>query len=173
MQKDNSIKVSVRRIDDSEEASIGVWYIQDIPICGNIEDQKQNGLKIKGETRITEGVYKLGLRYDGGFHNRYLEKFGTDFHKGMLCIYNDSDWKLKCYDGKEFQYVLVHIGNTDDDTEACQLPNFGVDFETFKGTRSMDAYKKLYPILRDMILESEEGFIPIEFIDISIIKQIK
>lgn len=159
--------VEVLRLNDDGDTTVGVWRIGEKTLCGNIEDQgRPSGEKVIHETRIPEGLLKIGLRSEGGYHNRYLKKYGEDFHKGMLCIYNAPDWKI-ILDGKEFQFILVHTGNTDDHTSGCLLPNFSIDFANSIGGRSADAYEMLYPILRDAILESEEGFVYIRIRDIN------
>lgn len=169
-------KVDVKRVGDSGEASLGVIYLDGIAICGSIEDQEQKGEKIKHETRVSNGVYKLALREEGGFHSRYKKKYdakyGEGWHKGMLCVYTDDKWVLKCPDGKSFQYILWHIGNFDDDTSGCLCPNYVLDFKNDKGSRSGDAYVDLYPTLRDSILASDKvdewgnKYIEIEYSDV-------
>jgi len=165
-QKNSMVKVQVKRISDNGRTSLGVLYIDGIAKCGTIEDREQKGSKVKGITRVSNGTYKLGLRSEGSFHSKYLSKYGKDYHKGMLCIYNAPNWSLKCPDGKEFQYILIHLGNTDKDTEGCLLPNFVLDFANDKGSRSGDAYEHIYPILRDAILSNPNGYIGIEYSDI-------
>ncbi len=39
-------------------------------LCYTLEDE-QRVLKVKGETRIPAGTYKIELRREGGFHARY------------------------------------------------------------------------------------------------------
>ena len=55
---------------------------------------------------------------------KYLNKFGPDFHKGMLCVTNAPDWKLE-NNGLTFQYILIHIGNKDD--ESCRISKYLID----------------------------------------------
>jgi hypothetical protein len=63
-------------------------------------------------------------------------------------------------DVPEFTYVLIHIGNDDDDTHACLLVGMSnnADDNGFIGD-STGAYKKIYPLIRDAILSGEEVFI--------------
>lgn len=157
--------VVIKRLADNSDTTLGVWYINGVGMCGNIEDQEQKGDKVMHETRISEGTYWLGIRDEGGYNEKYKVKY-PEMHEGMLCIYNEPDWRIKCPDGKEFQYALVHTGNTDDHTSACLLPNYVLDFANFKGSRSGDAYKEIYPILVNMIKKSPEKRIPITFVDI-------
>lgn len=169
-------KVDIKRIAQNKDASLGVIYFDGQSQCGSVEDQKQEGKKVRGETRVTAGVYKLALRNEGGFNSRYKKRYAKkdkgNWHRGMLCVYNDDNWVLNCHDGKTFQYILIHIGNDDDDTDGCLLPNNVISFKTYSGSRSAEAYEKIYPILRDSIEKSplidEWGnqYIEIEYSDI-------
>jgi len=157
--------VKVERILGNDTASLGLISFKGKVICGSVEDPYQK-VKIKGNTRISNGKYKLSLRNEGGFNSRYKNKFstkGSGWHKGMLCIYNADNWKINCPDGKTFQYCLIHIGNSYKDTDGCLLPNMILNMSTLNGSSSRVAYEKLYPILRDAILESKNGYIEIEF----------
>ena len=148
------MKLEVKRLGDNGEATIGAFYIDGIFKCFTIEDQEQKGVKVKGETRIPEGSYNVSLRAEGGYHNRYTSKYG-DMHKGMLCIHNAPNWKI-IKDGKEFQYILIHTGNTDDHTMGCLLLNFSADAASFSGANSGGAYKEFYPIIANALGNGEE-----------------
>ena len=119
-----------------------------------LEDEERT-VKVFGETRIPEGVYEIKLRTEGGFHQKYLEKFGNEFHKGMLWLQNVPN----------FEYVLIHIGNTDDDTAGCLLVGDGCTENITKDGQlqgSTSAYKRLYPIIIDRLLDGEQVFIEIK-----------
>ena len=174
-------KVQVKRIGDNGDTSLGVIYVDGIAVCGSIEDQEQKENKVMHETRVSNGTYRLALRKAGRFHTKYTSKYnskssrsykGSDWHRGMLCVYNAANWVLNCPDGKKFQYILVHLGNTDDNTSGCLLPNYVLDFLNDKGSRSGDAYVDLYPVLRDAIEASDKvdefgnKYIDIEYSDV-------
>lgn len=168
-------KVDVKRVSDDNETSLGVIYLDGLAKCGSIEDQEQKGDKVSGKTRVSNGIYKLSLRNEGGVNEKYKAKYndkssgsykGDNWHRGMLCVNNAPNWSINCPDGKKFQYVLIHTGNTKDHTEACLLPNYVLDFLNDIGSRSGEAYEYLYPILRDSIEASAEGFIDIEYSDV-------
>ena len=73
---------------------------------------RPHGVKIPAETAIWEGEYWLTITYSGRFK------------RDMPLIYNDEK-TLACISGdKRFDGVRQHIGNTDADTEACQLLGF-------------------------------------------------
>jgi hypothetical protein len=162
------MKVKIVRLGDNGKASLGAIYINGILRCGDIADEERN-IKVMGETRVPNGIAYLGLRREGGFHNRYLKKYGSKFHKGMICVYNSSHWKLKL-GGMVFQYVLFHAGNTERDTSACTLPNYILDFQKFTGQKSAAAYRDIYPEIAQSIIDWENDITrerpTIEYLDI-------
>jgi len=113
-----------------------------------------NVKKIHGETRITPATRKITLRNEGGMHEDYLKRFGKNFHKGMLWIRDVNNYK----------YVYIHIGNTPQNTLGCLLTGFSANTNSSSISESTNAYKKIYPIIRDAILRKQE--VLIETIDI-------
>lgn len=144
--------LDLKRFVDDGDTTLGALFVNGIFNCFIVEDQQQTR-KVWGEMRIPEGEYDVSLRRSGGFHNRYNVKF-ADMHDGMLCIHNAPDWKIIKGD-ITFQYVLIHIGNTDEDTAGCLLPNTSVNSATMRGSGSTTAYKKLYPVVKDALLLGE------------------
>jgi hypothetical protein len=110
--------------------------------------------KVYGETRIPPGTRKIELRTEGGMNKKYLEKFGSDFHKGMLWI----------KDVNGFEYIYIHYGNYPKDTLGCLLTGFSADTNKSMVGNSINAYKKIYPIISDAILKGEK--VMIETIDL-------
>ena len=114
--------------------TIGKLYIDGEYFCDTLED-KDRGLtdgmtvseiskiKIKKETAIPTGTYKVTITYS----NR--------FKKNMPLINNV----------KGFEGIRIHSGNTNQDTEGCIL----VGFNKVKGNviNSRDTYNKLFSIL--------------------------
>ena len=129
-----------------EDTTFGKFFVNDEFVCYIVEDQ-YNAKKVWGETRIPEGVFEISYRYEGIFHKRYKTKF-ADIHKGILCVHNAPDWKI-IVDDTVFQYILIHLGNSDDDTAGCLLPNTTVNEDTMRGSNSTGAYKKLYSIISE------------------------
>lgn len=151
------MKITVIRLGDDGETTLGAFYINGILRAFTVEDQEQKGDKISGETRVPEGRYSVNLRSVGGFHERYDTKYG-EMHKGMLCISNRPDWVLE-NNGKKFQYILIHTGNTDDHTAGCLLVNDSVNADTYRGSGSVSAYKDVYPEIAQACEEGEEVLI--------------
>ena len=100
-------------------------------------------VKKYGETRIPAGTYKLELRTEGGFHSRYKKKYG--FHEGMIWV----------KDVPGFEYILLHVGNNDENTAGCLLLGQSqesnlVKRDGFVGS-SVSAYKYVYPYVLSAI----------------------
>lgn len=130
------------RFSSGPDSTLGALYVDGKFVCFTIEDERRD-VKVPGETRIPAGTYQLRLRGWGGFHNRYLGRFG-DIHEGML--------ELVGVPG--FTDILIHCGNTDRDTAGCLLVGDGVhENVTTRGylTGSEPAYRRLYPRVRDAV----------------------
>lgn len=117
-------------------------------LCYTLEDERR-ALKVRGETRIPAGVYNIGLRREGGFHGKYSKRF-AGIHKGMLHI----------LDVPNFEYVLIHTGNTDEHTAGCLLvgdsqENNVVIKDGFVG-KSTNAYKRIYPRIAEALERGKE-----------------
>jgi len=110
-------------------------------LCYTLEDEYRKD-KVKGETMIPYGTYEIKYRKEGGFHQRYTERFG-DLHRGMLHITNVPN----------FEHILIHCGNTDEHTSGCLLvgdsqENNNLITDGFIG-KSTQAYKRLYKMVAD------------------------
>jgi len=143
------------RFSSQSDSTLGLLFLNGVFQCYIIEDEKRN-VKVYGETRIPSGRYPIELRVFGGFHERYTRKYPS-FHKGML-------W-LRHVHG--FENILIHTGNTDDDTAGCLIVgdtanNNGV-VEGFVGS-SVSTYKRVYPKIAEY-LESTGGPVFIQIVD--------
>ena len=156
------MKLEVLRFADNNDTTMGILLVDGIFECFTIEDQEQKGAKQMHETRIPNGTYDIKLRDEGGYTQKYAKKY-PDMHKGMLCVHNKPNWKIE-QNGKTFQYILIHTGNTDDHTSGCLLVNDSVSGKTFTGGSSVDAYKDLYPKVAKELLDGCE--VTIEYKDV-------
>ena len=156
------MKLEVLRFADNGDTTLGILLVDGVFECFTVEDEERKGDKVKGETRVPNGTYDVDLRAEGGYHNRYTSKYGS-MHKGMLCIHNAPNWKIET-PTHNFQYILIHTGNTDEHTMGCLLVNDSVSGKTFTGGSSVDAYKDLYPKVEKVL--SDGGEVTIEYKDI-------
>lgn len=132
------MKLTLQRIYGGKESTIGILSIDGIFSCFTLEDEFRE-VKVKAETRIPSGTYKIILRKEGGKHESYKLKF-PEIHKGMLWL----------QDIPNFQYVLIHLGNTDKDSEGCILVGDTVT-QNITGlgsiSSSTSAYQRIYPLI--------------------------
>ncbi len=71
---------------------------------------------------------------------------------------------LHILDVPDFEFILIHVGNTDEDTAGCLLVglNAAVDDGELRVTSSKLAYQKFYPMVIDA---AEKGELEIEYLD--------
>ena len=153
------MELEVLRFSSQKDSTNGILF--DVTggkrqfLCYTLEDEFRED-KVSGETRVPSGTYKVTLRTVGGFHGRYDKKYG-EMHKGMLWV----------RDVPNFEYILIHTGNTDEHTAGClllgdsQQANFG-NSDGFVGS-STQAYKRVYPSIAEALEENEK--VTITYID--------
>ena len=116
-------------------------------LCYTLEDEYRV-LKIKGETRIPAGTYDIKFRKKGRLHTKYSKKHPT-IHRGMLHI----------TDVPNFEYILIHTGNTDEHTAGCLILGDAQENNVIVKNgwvgKSSNAYKRIYPLIA-AALEKEE-----------------
>ena len=162
------MKLKVIRFSSQEDSSSGLLFDATNGmefLCYTLEDERRKD-KVMAETRVPAGVYSVSLRDSGGMTKRYAAKY-KDMHKGMLCIHNAPDWKIVTPD-MTFQYVLIHVGNTDEHTAGCLIigdtqENNILKEDGFIG-KSVQAYKRIYPLIVKALDAGEE--VTIEYIDL-------
>ena len=106
------MKLEVIRFNKGKDSTNGILF--DVTnerkfLCYTLEDESRTK-KVYKETCIPEGEYCLGFRTVGGFDAKYAHRF-ADIHVGMLEILNVPN----------FTHILIHCGNTDEDTAGCLL----------------------------------------------------
>jgi hypothetical protein len=142
--------ISLHRLQHDELGTIGHIKINGKPMVFSLEDAPREE-KIPGKTSIPKGTYNLKLRTDSPMSRRYANKY--DFHKGMLWL----------QDVPDYEWVYIHVGNDEDDTEGCILVGMTANLNTNEKVigQSVNAYKKIYPQIADAILSGEEVLIEI------------
>lgn len=158
------MELEVLRISSQKDSTNGILF--DVTggerrfLCYTLEDEYRED-KVAGETRIPAGTYRVTLRTTGGFHGRYVKKYG-DMHKGMLWV----------RDVPNFEYILIHTGNTDQHTAGCllvgdsQQANFGSS-DGMVGS-SVNAYKRIYPPIAEALEQGQE--VTITYTDFDTVK---
>lgn len=152
------MKLNVIRHQFGKDATNGMLFIDGVFECYTLEDEVRD-VKVMSETAIPLGTYEIKFRNIGGFDTKYKARYGTIFHKGMLELQNVPN----------FKYILIHTGNTDEHTAGCLLlgetqQDLDKGKDGFVGG-SGDAYKKMYPKVRDALLNGEK--VTIEYSNIN------
>ncbi len=141
------MEVKVIRFSTSNESTLGLMLINNKFECFTLEDGYRIN-KVPGETRIPAGRYKIRLRKEGAFHNRYSKRF-PDIHKGMLHI-----TKVPNY-----EYILIHCGNDAEDTVGCLLVGDELNNNLVSNgylKNSTQAYVRVYSQMCKALQEGEE-----------------
>jgi len=153
------MKLEVLRFSSQKDSTNGI--LVDVTkdrkfLAYTLEDEHREE-KVMSETRVPAGTYKITLRTVGGFHGRYSKKYG-EMHKGMLWVRNVPN----------FEYILIHTGNTDEHTAGCLLvgdtqnQNITKSKNGFIGS-SVDAYKRIYPSIASALERGDD--VEISYVD--------
>ena len=157
------MNLEVLRFSSGETDTLGLMF--DVSggnrnfLCYTLEDEYRGYNKedkVYGATRIPKGTYQIKFRKEGGYNQRYKNKFGSE-HKGMLHITKVPN----------FEYILIHIGNyaneeEKDDTHGCLLVGSSQNTNIVGAgslSKSTHAYKKLYKYITTSLENKEKVFI--------------
>jgi hypothetical protein len=88
---------------------MGMVFVDGEYFCYSLEDvARPVGVKFKGETCLSEGVYKMGVTHS------------PRFDKSMIQLFTEGDYSIN-KGGIVFTGVRLHGGNDVDDSEGCPL----------------------------------------------------
>lgn len=131
------------RVASTSDSTMGILYADNEPIGFVVEDEYRE-IKVKGETRIPAGTYKLGIRKVlSPLTQKYRDRYSWfKYHIELLNVEN-------------FTNILIHIGNTEKDTMGCQVVGtssviYNGEYGVGKSTLFFkELYQKLYPLLEN------------------------
>tara|TARA_R110002051_G_scaffold323482_2_gene417235 strand:- start:497 stop:946 length:450 start_codon:yes stop_codon:yes gene_type:complete len=149
------MEIVVYRYSSQSRTTTSAIHIDGEFQCFGLEDRYRE-VKVYGDTRIPSGKYRVTLRTVGSTHERYKKKF-PDFHIGTLWV----------RDVPNFEFILIHLGNSGDDTAGCLLVGDHVTnnkLEMGLLSNSTDAYVEFYKKV-SFALSIGEG-VSIEYIDL-------
>lgn len=149
----------LERLFDSGDDTVGVLkeFKPSKILCGfTCEDQKQNGPKIPGETRIPAGRYRI-------VQNKVL----TNLTSKYRTKYSWFKWHLMIENVKGFVGIYLHIGNDDDHTDGCVTMgdvanNISLKkFDKLTIQESTDCFKRFYEVYVPWLEAGNELYITI------------
>lgn len=144
------MKLKLLRFNNSEDSTNGMLFdITSDPeyMCYTLEDEPRE-VKVYGETCIPTGEYCLRLKTYGRLHDKYLYRF-PELHVGMI----------ELMDVPNFTDILIHCGNTDEDTSGCLLvgdtqENNNIKIGGFVG-KSTQAYFRIYQKISEALTSGD------------------
>lgn len=123
-----------------------------------VEDEIR-AIKVKGETAIPFGTYKLSLRQSPKFSDSFYWNGSKLIEKkDYLKLTNKAGWikhdLIWVTNVPGFEYVLIHWGNSDLDTDGCYIVGSGIGVingrEGVVNSRKhyIKLYEKVYPLIK-------------------------
>lgn len=162
------MKVLVLREPSEADWTLSTFFFDDKETGVGIEDEKRT-VKVKGETCISEGVYEMGLRASPKFsYSYYRDDEGNLIdNKSRKTIelqkkYHTAHEMIWVMDVPNFEFILWHWGNTDDNTDGCYIvgSKFGTIDKQKAVLSSREKYIEIYPILYQAI---KKGKVTVEY----------
>lgn len=145
------MEIDLHRYTHGLDSTLGLLFVNGTWRCYTCEDERRQ-VKVIGETRIPNGRYEIVIRDTGGMAARYRDRFPGEEHPGML-------WLL---DVPDFEWIYIHIGNTEKHTDGCILVGKTVHMTTDGGGtigQSAAAYIELYREILSAMRRGERVFI--------------
>jgi hypothetical protein len=144
--------IDVYRFTSDADTTLSLVSVDSKFVCFGLEDEYRVK-KLYAETRIPAGSYPITLRKIGALNELYKARF-PDIHEGMLYIRNVPG----------FEFILIHCGNTDDDSAGCLLVgSAATSYElNMSIAGSAIAYRNLY---RRVVDAARDGTLSIHFRD--------
>lgn len=137
-----NLHIDIIRLVSGTNATMGLLYIDNAPYCFTLEDEHRE-IKVPGETRIPDGEYQVSLRVNSPVAERYRKRFGS-WHTGMIWL----------QEVPNFEWVYIHIGNTEEHTDGCPLVGMVGNLKTMTIGSSEMAY---IPLAKKVISAIEGG----------------
>ena len=148
------MEIFVEEIGTTPNSTASQMFVNGKPFCFVLEDGFRE-VKVKGITRIPAGRYKIVGRKREKFYEKYKRDFGHEF-------------SIEIENVPDFSDVLIHIGNTIEDTRGCLLVNRLIGFisttggaQTYCGVDSTSVYKVLYTLVESAFEAGQEVWLEI------------
>ena len=134
-----SLNLILRRRPSNAFCTIGDLYNEKgALICYTLEDVVRDE-KIKGETAIPQGTYKVTIT-----HSKRFDR--------PLPLLNNVP---------NFEGIRIHPGNGPEDTEGCILPGMSVSPDETKVLESRYAFTKLFDLIDENLRGNKEVWIEV------------
>lgn len=156
------MRLALLRYGEGDDSTLGLMLVDASFECYTLEDEHR-AEKVPGETRIPNGLYRVAFREVlSALTLKYRERFPW------------FTWHIEIQDVPNFEFVYVHIGNDDDDTDACVLVGDEANNNTINSGyigRSTQAYERLYRKVSAALLAGEDVFIDIRQVNMFLVPE--
>lgn len=139
--------ITLLRYSDDGETTLGLLFLRNKFFAYTLEDTYREE-KVKGKTRIPEGIYEVGYSPADPANSRITRDYLTKYPWFTKHIH------LRNVTG--FEGIYIHIGNTHEHTDGCILIADGINVDVKMALKySEKAYERFYRIV-SALLESHE-----------------
>ena len=148
--------IDVTLYDEDEDSTRTKFYFNGEFKGYGIEDE-QRDIKVKGETRIDNGIYKLDLRHSPKFSSSYYRDDegnlirphlrSTNAQKERFHTKHELIWITET---PRHEFCLIHWGNFESNTDGCYLVGGSLFSDPNRGRAvggSRQKYEEIYPIV--------------------------
>jgi hypothetical protein len=140
--------LTLLRYMDDGETTLGLFFLRNKFFAYALEDTHRDE-KIKGKTRIPEGLYEVGFSPVNSADSRITRDYQGKYAWFTKHIH------LKNVPG--FEGIYIHIGNTHEHTDGCILIADGINVDVKKALRySEKAYGRFYRIVTALVESNEQ-----------------
>jgi len=156
--------IKVLRNPSEKDWTLSEFYIDGIKSGVGVEDEART-IKVFGETRIPNGVYELELTVSPKFSSSYFVDENGYISKYKDARFNKEHLLIHVKNVPEFDRILWHWGNTDDDTHGCYIVGTAFDkFASQKGVsgsrlKYVEVYPKIFKIIKNNAIKGIKTFV--------------
>lgn len=153
----------LHRMFHNEETTIGYFKrtFPDKSLTGFTVEDEPRVVKVKGETRIPAGRYKLAL-------NTWVDAKGvpSPLTQKYRQQYKWFTWHIEITNIPNFKGVYIHVGNDQKNTDGCVLLNDVMRnleiYEVNPGQQSTVCYERFYKDTVKKLLDNEDVWLTIK-----------
>lgn len=141
-----------KRLIQANTSTLGVLSLDNFVRFGFIIEDIKRAVKVRGETRIPEGRYKLGIRKE-------LTPL-TKKHRASKWYNGWFTYHIEVLGVPNFSGIYFHTGNTAKHTAGCQIgaKNAHVKDGEFTCTNSTEMIKEFYAIVYPKLEAGEDVY---------------
>lgn len=154
---DKRVIITVTREPSEKDWTLSRFELFNGVFGFGVEDEAR-AVKVKGETCVPVGTYELDLRDSPKFSKSYYADKDGLLSQVKNDRFNKPHQLIWVKNVPNFEFILIHWGNTDNDTDGCYIvgSTYGLIGSQKGVTGSRIKYTQIYPILWKEITEAKK-----------------